>query len=60
MTPQGTESLLRLADDLIESSPQVRGGYHLGLAAERMERAAEAIKRLAQLEPDLDVQHGEN
>lgn len=56
----GTESLLALSADLAESAEHVRGGYHLGQAADRMERAAEAIKRLAPLEPDMDVQHGEN
>lgn len=60
MSAQGTESLLRLVDELTESVEHVRGGYHLGQAADRMERAAEAIKRLAPLEPDMDVQHGEN
>ena len=57
---QGTESLLQLASDLAESVPHVRGGYHLKQAAERMERAAEAIARLAEHEPDLEVEQGEN
>lgn len=57
---QGTESLLQLASDLAESVEHVRGGYHLKQAAERMERAAEAIKRLAELEPDADVIKGED
>jgi hypothetical protein len=57
---QGTESLLKLADDLAEAAPNVQGGFHLGHAAKLMERAAEAIKRLAPMEPDIDVAQGEN
>lgn len=56
----GTESLLLLADELDQSAEYVQGGYHLGQAAERMERAAKAIRRLAPLEPDLQVEQGEN
>lgn len=56
----GTESLLLLADELEQSAEHVQGGYHLGQAAERMERAAKAIRRLAPLEPDLQVEQGEN
>lgn len=57
---QGTESLLALAAGLSESAVHVRGGYHLGNAAKLMECAAEAIKRLAPMEPDMDVTQGEN
>lgn len=60
MTIQGTESLTRLADDLRESIPHVLGGYHLGQAAERIEMASEALKRLAPLDRDIDVEKGEN
>jgi len=56
----GTEALLELAGELAAAAPEVRGGYHLGRAAKLMERAAEAIKRLAPLEPDLEVEPGEN
>ena len=56
----GTESLLSLAADLAESAEHVRGGFHLGNAAKLMESAAVAIQRLAHLEPDLEVEHGEN
>lgn len=56
----GTEALLQLAADLAEAAPQVRSGYHLGRAAGLMELAAEAIKRLAELEPDMQVEQGEN
>lgn len=56
----GTEALLALAADLAEAAPEVRGGYHLGRAARLMELAAEAIARLAELEPDLEVEQGEN
>lgn len=56
----GTESLLLLADELEQSAEHVRGGYHLRQAAERIERAAKAIRRLAPLEPDLQVEQGEN
>lgn len=57
---QGTDSLLALAAGLSESAVHVRGGYHLGNAAKLMECAAAAIQRLAHLEPDLDVEQGEN
>lgn len=60
MSAQGTEAMNKLAEDLVESAEHVRGGYHLGRAANLMERAAETISRLAPLDPDLDVQHGEN
>lgn len=56
----GTESLLKLAAGLSEATGHVRGGYHLGNAAKLMECAAEAIKRLAPMEPDMEVTHGEN
>ena len=57
---EGTDSLLLLADELEQSVEHVRGGYHLRQAAERIERAAKAIRRLAPLEPDLQVEQGEN
>jgi hypothetical protein len=56
----GTESLLALSADLAESAEHVRGGYHLGNAAKLMECAAAAIQRLAHLEPDLEVEQGDN
>lgn len=57
---QGTESLLDLAADLRSTAPNVRGVFDLRKGAALMERAAAVIERLAELEPDVDVVHGEN
>ena len=57
---QGTESLLDLAADLRESAPKVRSAFRLGYSAALMERAADAIERLAELDPDIDSELGEN
>lgn len=58
--PQGTESLLDLATDLRATAPNVRSFFDHSRAAFLMERAADAIERLAPLEPDIDVAQGEN
>jgi type VI protein secretion system component VasF len=58
--PQGTESLLQLAGDLRSTAPNVRAWFDHSKAAMLMERAADAIERLAHFEPDIDVEHGEN
>lgn len=57
---QGTESLIELAADLRIISPHVRDAYDLRKGAMLMMRAADAIERLAPLEPDIDVSVGEN
>ena len=56
----GTESLLDLSRKLVEHAPLTRQAIHLGECAYLMECAAEAIKRLAPMEPDMDVTQGEN
>jgi len=56
----GTESDLQAADELEESIAHVLGGYHLGQAAERMEKIVKIVRRLAPLDPDIEVTRGEN
>lgn len=57
---QGTENLLALAADLRAHAPNVRDAFHLAISAGLMERAAAVIERLAPMDPDIDVQQGEN
>ena len=57
---QGTENLLALAKRLREVAPNVRDAISMKLGAKLMEDAAEVIERLAHVEPDIDVDHGEN
>ncbi len=57
---EGTESLLTLASDLRTTAPNVRAWFDHTKAASLMERAADAIERLAPLDPDIDVAPGEN
>lgn len=59
-THQGTESLVALAEELRATAPNVRDVFDLRHGAALMERAADAIERLAELEPDIDVVAGEN
>lgn len=58
--PQGTAGLLALSDALARHVECVQGGYHLGESAKLMEQAAIVIHRLAPLEPDIEVEHGDN
>lgn len=58
MKHQGTESLIELAADLRETAPNVRDAFSLGRGAKLMERAADAIERLAVHEPDIEVING--
>lgn len=60
MTTQGTRSLLDLAAALKDAAPHVRECYDLGRGCKLMQRAAEVIERLAHLDPDIEVEHGEN
>ena len=57
---QGTASLLSLAASLRQSREKVANFYGRQDAMRDMEQAADALERLAHLEPDLEVQHGEN
>lgn len=60
MTHQGTSGLLELAEELRATAPNVRCWFDIKKAADLMERGADAIERLAELEPDIDVGIGEN
>lgn len=60
MTTQGTDALLALADDLESTAPHVAEVYDLRKGSRLMQQAAEAIRRLAHLEPDIEVTQGEN
>jgi len=60
MTTQGTHSLLDLAAELKDTAPHVRECYDLGRGCKLMQRAAEVIERLAPMDPDIEVDHGEN
>ena len=57
---QGTESLLTLAADLRETAPHVVDVFDLRKGARLMEKAADALERLAELEPDINVEPGVN
>ncbi len=60
MPGQGTQALLDLAKDLRETAPKVRDVCDLRKGAKLMETAAEALQRLAEYEPDIEVRQGEN
>ena len=60
MTTQGTASLLSLAASLRESREKVANFHGRQDAMRDMEQAADALERLAHLEPDLEVEHGTN
>lgn len=60
MTTQGTASLLSLAASLRQSREKVANFYGRQDAMRDMEQAADALERLAHLEPDLEVEHGTN
>ena len=60
MTHQGTSSLLTLAGDLRTTAPHVPELYDLRKASKLMLVAADAIERLAPLEPEIEVVLGEH
>lgn len=60
MTVQGTASLLSLAASLRQSREKVASFFGRHDAMRDMAEAADALERLAHLEPDVDVQQGEN
>jgi hypothetical protein len=60
MTHQGTSGLLDLAAKLKTTAPHVESAFDLRLGAHLMLLAANALERVAPLEPDIDVQQGEN
>lgn len=60
MTNTGTESLIALADDLESVAPNIEAWFDHTRAAALMRKAAVEIRRLAPLDPDIDVAPGEN
>jgi hypothetical protein len=60
MTHQGTESLTELADELDAVALNVEAWFDHTRAAALMRKAAVEIRRLAPLDPDIDVSPGEN
>lgn len=60
MSNQGTSSLLELVQELRDSRAQIAAYIGRRRAMDVMERAANAIERLAPLEPDAEVVIGEN
>lgn len=59
-TTQGTDALLALADDLEAVAPNVESWFDHKRAAALMRKAAAELRRLAPLDPDIDVAPGEN
>ena len=60
MTNQGTESLLALADELEEVAPMIEEFFNHKRAAALMRKTAGVVRRLAPLEPEIDVVLGEH
>lgn len=60
MSNQGTESLIELADELDAVAPNIEEWFDHTRAAALMRKAAKEIRRLAPLDPDIDVAPGEN
>ena len=60
MTHSGTESLIELANDLEAVAPNIEAWFDHTRAAALMRKAATEIRRLAPLDPDIDVAPGEN
>jgi len=60
MTHSGTESLIALADDLDATAPNIEAWFDHTRAAALMRKAAAELRRLAPLDPDIDVAPGEN
>ena len=57
---QGTESLLALSAELRATAPLVKDMIDVRHGSRLMERAADALERLAHLEPDVEVIPAEN
>lgn len=60
MTHSGTESLIELANELEAVAPNIEAWFDHKRAAALMRKAATEIRRLAPLDPDIDVAPGEN
>lgn len=57
---QGTSSLLELAQELRDSRAQIADFIGRRRAMDVMERAANALERLAPLDPEIEVVLGEH
>ena len=57
---QGTEQLTEFAATLRQRSENIRAFFDHAAAARDLLECAEIIERLAQYEPDLQVEQGEN
>lgn len=60
MTNQGTESLLELAAELEEVATNVEGFFNHKRAAALMRKTAGVVRRLAPLDPEIEVVLGEH
>ena len=58
--PRGTIALLAFAETLPKRAENLRGFFDYNAAAADIMRCKEIIERLAQFEPDIEVEPGEN
>ncbi len=58
--PRGTAALLAFAETLPKRAENLRGFFDYTAGAADLMRCKEIIERLAQFEPDIEVEHGEN
>ena len=58
--PRGTIALLAFAETLPKRAENLRGFFDYNAAAADIMRCKEIIERLAQYEPDIEVEPGEN
>ncbi len=58
--PRGTIALLAFAETLPKRAENLRGFFDYSAGAADLMRCKEIIERLAQYEPDADVELGEN
>lgn len=59
-SPQGTAAILEFAATLPQRAENLRGFFDHNAGAADLMRCKEIIERLAQFEPDIEVEHGEN
>jgi hypothetical protein len=57
---QGTESLLELAAELEEVAPMIEEFFNHKRAAALMRKTAGVVRRLAPLDPEIEVVRGEH
>ena len=58
--PRGTAALLAFASTLPKRAENLRGFFDCNASAADLLRCKEIIERLAEFEPDLEVEPGEN